>query len=77
MSKSPRFKFIHEASDERVRGYLWDAMQLASTHDPDHAKELKQLGIDLRRALRWCERLFGRVGKLEQKLAVRKAYKRS
>lgn len=55
---SPRRKFIETANLKRLAGHSYDAMQLASTHDPDLSKEL-------RRALRWCERLFRRVGKLE------------
>lgn len=41
MSKlSPRAKFIKTASLEKVAAYAWDAMQLASSHDPDHEKRL-------------------------------------
>jgi hypothetical protein len=46
-----------------VQRQVKDALKLASTHDPDHA-------IEIRRALRWCERLFGRVIKLEDRVDV-------
>lgn len=32
---SPRANFIKTVDFERLAGYAWDAMQLASTHDPD------------------------------------------
>jgi hypothetical protein len=41
--QSPRAKFISEVGLKKLAGYAWDAMQLASSHDPDHAKELKLL----------------------------------
>jgi len=61
---SPRRKFIEHFLElkefETLLGYIYDTMQLASTHDPDYAQEL-------RRQERWINRLFGRVAKLEQK----------
>jgi hypothetical protein len=57
---SPRKKFIEKFSnefvDKRFVGYVFDAMQLASTHDPDHAQEI-------RRHDRWINRLFARTAK--------------
>src|ERR1700734_1549088 len=35
VAQSPRAKFIETASMKRLKGFAWDAMQLASTHDPD------------------------------------------
>jgi len=42
---TPREKFIIEASKntKKLAACAWDAMQLASSHDPDHAKELAEL----------------------------------
>jgi hypothetical protein len=33
--KSPRARFIESVDLKKLAGYAWDAMQLASTHDPD------------------------------------------
>ena len=41
--QTARAKFIAEVDSKRLAAYAWDAMQLASSHDPDHAKELKRL----------------------------------
>jgi hypothetical protein len=41
--QSPRAKFIARADLKRLAAYAWDAMQLASSHDPDHAKDLKRI----------------------------------
>lgn len=41
--QSPRAKFIAEIDLQRLAGYAWDAMSLASSHDPDHAKQLEKL----------------------------------
>jgi hypothetical protein len=40
---TPRAAFIKNADLKRLAAYAWDAMQLASTHDPDLAKSIKQL----------------------------------
>jgi hypothetical protein len=53
---SPRAKFIKEVDIKRLAAYAWDAMQLASSHDPDHAKELKQLRKDLVEAFKETHR---------------------
>jgi hypothetical protein len=64
---SPRKAFINNNGyvhdgylGEKLLGYIYDAMQLASTHDPDH-------GQVIRRHDRWINRLYGRVAKLEKK----------
>lgn len=40
---SPRSRFILETDFLQLKAYAWDAMQLASTHDPDHDRCLKYL----------------------------------
>jgi hypothetical protein len=40
---SPRSKFIETITLQKLAGYAWDAMSLASTHDPELVKEIKQL----------------------------------
>lgn len=40
---SPRKAFIKNADLKRLAGYAWDAMHLASSHDPEHSAELKLL----------------------------------
>ena len=40
---SPRSKFIETITLAKLAGYAWDAMTLASTHDPDLVKRIKQL----------------------------------
>jgi len=35
-----RAKFIKQVSHKKLAAWSWDAMMLASSHDPDHAKEL-------------------------------------
>ena len=40
---SPRMKFIETITLAKLAGYAWDAMTLASTHDPDLLKRIKQL----------------------------------
>lgn len=40
---SPRSRFILETDFLQLKAYAWDAMQLASHHDPEHAKELVNL----------------------------------
>lgn len=38
-----RATFIANADLKKLAAYAWDAMQLASSHDPDHAKQLEKL----------------------------------
>ena len=40
---SLRTKFIETITLAKLAGYAWDAMTLASTHDPDLLKRIKQL----------------------------------
>jgi hypothetical protein len=56
-------KPITRAEWNKLVRYSKDCMNLASTHDPDHA-------VEIRRLFRWSERLFGRVLKLEDRLEV-------
>jgi hypothetical protein len=66
---SPRKRFIEKYSNEYVSKdfvqFVWDTMSLASTHDPDHAKDIRRQG-------RWANRLFCRVDKLEKKVGIRR-----
>jgi hypothetical protein len=66
---TPRAKFIAEASKnpKKLAAYAWDAMQLASSHDPDHAKELKALRHASDFDFNVIISLVERVGKLESK----------
>jgi hypothetical protein len=58
MSKmSARHNFIQTINLKRLAAYAWDAMQLASSHDPDHAKELKELRIRIDVLERQLERI--------------------
>ena len=61
---SQRAKFIETASMKRLKGFAWDAMQLASTHDPDLLLRIEVL-----------ERQMQRLG-APQYRAVRKGKKR-
>jgi hypothetical protein len=40
-NKSPRAKFIENVDLKRLAGFAWDAMQLASRHDPDLEKRIQ------------------------------------
>ena len=55
---SPRVKFIATITIKKLAGYCWDAMQLASTHDPEHAIELDEL----RTRVAVLERQMERIG---------------
>ena len=65
-----RAKFILDASKnpKRLAAYAWDAMQLASTHDPDHAKELKKLYAESIHAFKRVIDLQQRVSRVERQL---------
>ena len=73
MSKlSPRAKFINTASLQKLAAYAWDAMQLASSHDPDHAKELNHLSNLIYAEVKLADRRFtdvcARVSILERQV---------
>lgn len=55
---TPRAEFVKHACLKRVRQRAWDAMEMASTHDPDHAKEL----VELRSRVEVLERQMERIG---------------
>ena len=55
---TPRAEFVKHASLARVRRRAWDAMAMASSHDPDHAKEL----LELRSRIEVLEREMERIG---------------
>lgn len=59
---TPRAIFIKSITHEGLAGYAWDAMQLASSHDPEHE-------ADLIRLFRAIENLQRRVDALENNLA--------
>lgn len=50
---SPRSRFLERFSDKKLAAVVWEIQRLATTHDPDHARELRKLGR--------------RVGRLERK----------
>jgi hypothetical protein len=59
MAESPRAKFIRTVDHKRLAGYAWDAMKLASHHDPDLVeridiieRQLERLGAPQYRVLR-------------------------
>jgi hypothetical protein len=69
---SPRAKFIAKIQAEisqdditHLAGFVWDAMQLASSHDPDHAKEL--IAIRKLSDVRFCDSC-SRIGVLEHQM---------
>lgn len=64
---SPRARFIKLADGLEVKRCVWDALMLASSHDPDHAKELR----DLRIRIEVLERQMERIGAPQYRL-VRK-----
>jgi len=47
--QSPKAKFIAEVDLKRLAGCAWDAMILASTHDPDHDIRLSILERQMER----------------------------
>lgn len=55
---TPRAKFVKKPNLEKVAAHAWDAMTMASTHDPDHAKELREL----RSRIEVLERQMERIG---------------
>ena len=40
---TPRAKFIKESVDKKVAARAWDAMSMASTHDPDLLRRIVML----------------------------------
>lgn len=60
MKKTPRAKFIAEAGvdTKRLAACVWDAMQQASSHDPDHAGELDLLANLIQAEAKLQERRF-------------------
>jgi hypothetical protein len=73
---SPRAKFIAAVQAEISRddvthlaGFVWDAMQLASSHDPDHAAILKRLETEANLATSRFSDSSARVSVLERQMA--------
>lgn len=62
---TPRAAFIKNVDLKRLAAFAWDAMQLASSHDPDHAKQLEECRIwllKLERRLDVIDRQMERIG---------------
>jgi hypothetical protein len=66
---TPRKKFIADCCKtggiRKLAGWAWDAMMLASSHDPEHARELIALNRELNELTsRVCviERQLKRIG---------------
>ena len=57
---SARAKFIEHANRKQVAAKAWDAMMMASTHDPDLLKAIRNLDSQV-------DRLFRKLSKLERK----------
>lgn len=57
MSKklSPRANFIKNATIESIAARAWDAMMMASSHDPDHHKWLTEITNVLNKELKAVE----------------------
>ncbi len=47
MSQTSRAKFMAKANQKDIAARAWDAMIMASTHDPDHSLEIKCLKRDV------------------------------
>ena len=54
---TPRADFILNAPTEAIAKRAWDAMIMASTHDPDHQKEINKLNKRVERLERLIEDL--------------------
>lgn len=56
---SPRAKFLkNRTTIKSVAAYAWDAMQLASSHDPEHAEELRRLESMIYAEVKFQDRRF-------------------
>ena len=54
---SLRAKFIASKDIKEIAAHAWDALTLASTHDPDHAKKLRELESRIEVLERQMERI--------------------
>lgn len=55
---TPRATFINDVTFAELAAYAWDAMQLASSHDPEHARELKHLASLIQAEVKFQDRQF-------------------
>lgn len=46
---SPRSKFLARFSDKELASVVWDVLKLASSHDPDHEREISRISKKLGR----------------------------
>lgn len=63
MSESPRAKFLKRFQDKELAAVVYDTLQLASHHDPDHAKDIKYAKSDI-------HILFEKVEELESEIQL-------
>jgi hypothetical protein len=54
---SPRTKFIVETDITKLKSSVWDLMQLALSHDPEHSKQLRNLEMRVSILERQMERI--------------------
>lgn len=64
-NQSPRAKFIESVNLKKLAGHSWDAMKLASTHDPD----LRQAIIETEKKLEdWVKQLWREIDILKRQM---------
>ena len=67
-----RAKFIKESDIKKIAAVAWDALVLASTHDPDHEKQLRRLESLIYAEVKFQDRRFRdlerRVSVLERQM---------
>jgi hypothetical protein len=69
---TPRAKFIKHASQRHIAQKAWDALMMASTHDPDLVKDIKRLEDLIYAEVKLQDRRFadicGRLSIIERQL---------
>ena len=65
---TPRSAFINNANLEKVAAKSWDAMELASSHDPEHAKDIRDVLDVVRDLAKVVENVEIRVSVLERQM---------
>jgi hypothetical protein len=70
--QSLRSKFIEEQNIKSIAAHSWDAMMLASSHDPEHEAALARLENLIYAEVKLCDRRFtdtcGRLSIIERQL---------
>lgn len=61
--ETPRAKFIKEAAPKAIAAMTWDAMHMASTHDPDLVKAISETDHKLES---WVKQLWREVDILKR-----------